>query len=152
LTTSKGNEEFYMKTKSQGGFTLIELVVVIALLGILAAFAIPRFASLEREARSATTQGLSGSVRSAAAMAHGLYLATGATPVVMEGNSIAIVNGYPDADDIAATLADSTGFSVSTAAGTTTFVKTGANGTCQVTYTEALANNPPAIAVDTSSC
>ena len=43
-----------MKIQKQGGFTLIELVVVIALLGILAAFAIPRFASLEREARSAT--------------------------------------------------------------------------------------------------
>lgn len=141
-----------MKTKQQGGFTLIELVVVIALLGILAAFAIPRFASLEREARSATTQGLSGSVRSASAMAHGLFLATGATPVNMEGNAIAITNGYPDADDIAATLADITGFTATTAAGTTTFVKTGASGTCQVVYVEAAANNPPSISVDTSGC
>lgn len=143
-----------MKTKRQGGFTLIELVVVIALLGILAAFAIPRFASLEREARSATTQGLSGSVRSAAAMAHGLFLATGATPVNMEGNNIAITNGYPDADNIADTLADSTGFTVTTngAGDTTTFDKTGASGTCQVTYVEAAANNPPTISVDTSGC
>ena len=143
-----------MKTTRQGGFTLIELVVVIALLGILAAFAIPRFASLEREARSATTQGLSGSVRSAAAMAHGLYLATGATPVNMEGNNIAITNGYPDAEDIADTLADSTGFTVTTNGGgdTTTFDKTGASGTCQVTYVEAAANNPPTISIDTSGC
>ena len=143
-----------MKTKRQGGFTLIELVVVIALLGILAAFAIPRFASLEREARSATTQGLSGSVRSAAAMAHGLYLATGTTPVNMEGNNIVITNGYPDADDIANTLADSTGFTVTVNGGgdTTTFDKTGASGTCQVTYVEAAANNPPTISVDTSGC
>jgi len=141
-----------MKTKRQGGFTLIELVVVIALLGILAAFAIPRFASLEREARSATTQGLSGSVRSAAAMAHGLFLATGATPVNMEGNAIVIVNGYPNAATIADTLADSTGFTVSTVSGDTTFAKTGASGTCEVVYTEAPANNPPSIAVDTSGC
>lgn len=144
-----------MKLKQQGGFTLIELVVVIALLGILAAFAIPRFASLEREARSATTQGLSGSVRSAAAMAHGLYLATGATPVNMEGNNIAIVNGYPSAGTIADTLADSTGFAVSVdtpAAGSTTFDKTGAAGVCSVVYTEAAVNNPPSIAVDTSGC
>ena len=143
-----------MKTKRQGGFTLIELVVVIALLGILAAFAIPRFASLEREARSATTQGLSGSVRSAAAMAHGLFLATGATPVNMEGNNIVITNGYPDADDISDTLADSTGFTVTTngAGDTTTFVKTGAGGTCEVVYIEAAANNPQTISVDTSGC
>ncbi len=44
-------------------------------------------------------------------MAHGLFLATGTAPVVMEGNSIAITNGYPDATAVADTLADSTGFS-----------------------------------------
>ena len=102
-----------MNTRQNGGFTLIELVVVIALLGILAAFAIPRFASLEREARIATVQGLSGSVRSASTMAHALFIATGATPVTMEGASINITNGYPDANDIANTLADTSGFAVS---------------------------------------
>jgi len=141
-----------MKMKKQKGFTLIELVVVIALLGILAAFAIPRFASLETEARSATTQGLSGSVRSAAAMAHGLFLATGTSPVNMEGNPILITNGYPDADDIADTLADSTGFGIATAGGTTTFTKTGAPGTCEVVYVEAIVNNPPSITIDTTGC
>lgn len=145
-----------MKSMKHGGFTLVELVVVIAILGILAAFAIPRFASLEREARSAATQGLTGSVRSAAAMAHGLFLATGTTPVTMEGNPIDIINGYPDANDIAATLADSTGFAVSTAAGppvVTTFAKTGASGTCEMTYSDApAAGNPPVIAVDVSGC
>jgi len=145
-----------MKTKKQSGFTLIELVVVIALLGILAAFAIPRFASLEREARSAVTQGLSGSVRSAAAMAHGLYLARGTTPVTMEGNDIDIVNGYPDAETIVDTLSDATGFNlppVLNGPGTTaTFVKTGATGTCEVVYAEAGATTPPSITVDTSGC
>jgi len=143
-----------MKTRKQDGFTLIELVVVIALLGILAAFAIPRFASLEKEARSATIQGLSGSLRSAAAMAHGLYIATGTAPVTMEGNSIAILNGYPDATAISATLSDTTGFSVSTNAGldTTTFAKTGASGTCNVVYVESAKNNPPTVTVDVSGC
>ena len=42
--------------KAQTGFTLIELVVVITILGILAAFAVPRFASLEGQARLAATQ------------------------------------------------------------------------------------------------
>ncbi len=152
--TCEKRKENLMKAKKQSGFTLIELVVVIALLGILAAFAIPRFASLESEARSATVQGITGSLRSAAAMAHGLYLATGTSPVTMEGNSIAITNGYPDATAISDTLGDTSGFTVTTAAGdiVTTFAKTGASGTCEVTYTDAAANNPPAIALDTSGC
>ncbi len=146
-----------MKSMKQSGFTLIELVVVIAILGILAAFAIPRFASLESEARSAATQGLAGSVRSAAAMAHGLWLATGTSPVTMEGKSITIVNGYPDTATVADTLADSTGFTVTTA-GTppvTTFDKDGAPGTCEVTYADAPATpagSPPVITVAVTGC
>ena len=70
-----------LKKQSQRGFTLIELVVVIALLGILAAFAIPRYAGLEREARSATILGVAGSVRSGAALVHGLWLSQGVNPV-----------------------------------------------------------------------
>lgn len=143
-----------MKTEKQKGFTLIELVVVIALLGILAAFAIPRFASLEREARSAVTQGLAGSVRSAAAMAHGLNLATGVTPVNMEGNNIDIVNGYPDAETISDTLADVSGFGPPTITGgdTATFAKTGAPGVCQVVYVEAGAATPPSVTPTTTGC
>lgn len=141
-----------MKTEKQRGFTLIELVVVIALLGILAAFAIPRFASLEKEARSAVTQGLSGSVRSAAAMAHGLNLATGLTTVKMEGNDIVTVNGYPDAETIALTLADSTGFSVSNDGTKATFLKTGTTADCMVEYTEAGATTPPTILATTTGC
>jgi len=141
-----------MKTEAQKGFTLIELVVVIALLGILAAFAIPRFASLESEARSAVTQGLSGSVRSAAAMAHGLNLATGLTTVDMEGNSIVIENGYPSAETIALTLADSTGFSVTDDGTTATFVKDGTTANCTVAYSEAAAGNTPTIITTTTGC
>lgn len=143
-----------MKIQKQKGFTLIELVVVIALLGILAAFAIPRFASLETEARSAVTQGLSGSIRSAAAMAHGLHLATGAASVDMEGNTIDIVNGYPDAETIIDTLADSSGFDAPVISGgnTATIAKTGAPGVCQVVYVEAGASTPPSVTPTTTGC
>ena len=94
----------------QGGFTLIELVVVITILGILAAFAVPRFASLEKEARASATQALEGSIRSGAALAHALWLAKGqVTPVTMEGNSIVLTNGYPDVATIDDTLSDTSG-------------------------------------------
>lgn len=138
----------------QSGFTLIELVVVIAILGILAAFAIPRFASLESEARTATVFGLSGSVRSAATLAHSLFLTTGATVVTMEGVNVNLTQGYPDASDIAVTLADLTGFNVTVngAGDQATFERAGAPGTCEVVYNDALVNQAPLVSVDISGC
>ena len=140
--------------KRIGAFTLIELVVVIAVLGILAAFAIPRFVGLEREARTAATLGISGSVRSAATLAHSLWLAQGVNPVVVEGNSVNLTEGYPDASDIALTLADMTGFTVAVngTADQAVFSKDGAPGACEVTYSDALVGSAPIIAVDVSGC
>lgn len=140
--------------RKASGFTLIELVVVIALLAILAAFAIPRFASLEREARIATNQSIAGSLRSAAAMSHSLWLAQGVNPVTVEGNAINITNGYPDASDIAQTLADTTGYNVTVNGGgdQATFSRAGAPGQCEVVYNDALVNAAPVISVDPSGC
>jgi MSHA pilin protein MshA len=139
---------------------LIELVVVITILGILAAFAVPRFASLEGQARLAATQALAGSVRSGASLAHALWLAQGnpaSVSVIMEGQTITITNGYPNDATIDDTLVEYTGFGLATAGGSATFTKQTPAGVdipnCFVTYTPpAAANGAPTVAATTGGC
>ena len=125
---------------SQSGFTLIELVVVITILGILAAFAVPRFASLDTEARTAARDALAGSVRSGAALSHALWLAQSQpATVTMEGQVITMTNGYPNLATVNLTIGDLTGFTYT--AGTGVFLKTGGAATCTVTYAAAAGAN-----------
>ena len=56
------------RNSSEGGFTLIELVIVIVILGILAAVAIPKYEDMREQARVATLRGQLGSIRSAIAI------------------------------------------------------------------------------------
>ncbi len=136
--------------RQQSGFTLIELIMVIVILGILAAFALPKFADLSADAKVASLNGLAGSLKAAAAIARSSQLAKGGAlgaGVNLDGTAVAMVNGYPqataggigaaagvDAGDYTATGGAATG-----GATITYQLASGGSATCQVTYTAATA-------------
>ena len=138
----------------QAGFTLVELVVVLVVLGILAAVAIPRYVSYTTQARAAALNGLAGALRSSVALVQSRYTATGQTtsPVTLKDGSTVVVTtgangGIPTvaAAGIEAAV-NQTGFTFTPATGTWNFAS-GAIANCNAVYAAS-----GAVTVTTTGC
>ncbi|MBF9001356.1 type II secretion system protein [Vibrio nitrifigilis] len=153
--------------KRQGGFTLIELVVVIVILGILAVTAAPKFLNLQDDAKKSALQGLKGAMDGAAGIVYGKAAVEGKDSSGTAQNldsGISVIWGYPAATSAGIGAAvnglstdwtfdsDSTGFFATFSNTTNTTVTTISGTSCYVQYVNATSSAAPTTTVVDSGC
>jgi|TARA_R110001592_G_scaffold216051_2_gene469522 MSHA pilin protein MshA len=150
------------KLQKQAGFTLIELVIVIVILGILAATAAPKFIDLTGDAKASVIEGVRGALNSAADLAHAKALVAGKTGAESAGQAISVGSsnillnyGWPTNASIANLIDIDGGLSeVSTSQGTFQHDDATTPADCVATYSNAVGNaeTRPSISTETSGC
>jgi len=152
-----------MKLSNRKGFTLIELIIVLVILGILAAIAIPKFVGFSKEAKISSLNSIAGSIRSAMEIVHSKWMVSGAnsnTVTMDDGTVVRVYNrandkrsGYPEASNNgilkAINYSTSGGLQVITRRNIVIFQY---SRNCEVEYRATSRTTPPTVIVTTTGC
>jgi MSHA pilin protein MshA len=142
------------------GFSLIESVVLVSLVGIVTVFAVPRYTRLANAARASEVTALGAKLRKAAQLAHAQYVESGARAgsAIIRGKLVRLKNGYPEASSagIGNALFETEGFTAETTEDSVTFLNPDAPSAkaCSVAYQTAPTPSavPSVTNVETSGC